>query len=63
MCVVCVSLLSLLGNGSVKYQHMYPFTAKQHIGKHVPAETNTHSNRKLLDVCTCGSAYPPIVSS
>jgi hypothetical protein len=43
VCVsVCASLLSLLGNGSLKYiQHS---VAWQRLGKHVPAATKTRNN-------------------
>jgi hypothetical protein len=48
VCVsVCVSLLSLKGNGSVKY--FPPFGARQRLGKHVPAATNTRWNRRIIE--------------
>jgi hypothetical protein len=40
---VCVSLLSLLGNGSVKCNT--PFVARQQLGKHVPRAINTFHNK------------------
>jgi hypothetical protein len=43
---VCVSLLSLLGKGSVKY--IPHFIARQRLGKHVPAATNTRNNRRIV---------------
>jgi hypothetical protein len=43
---VCVSILSLLGKGPVKY--VPPFIARQRLGKHVPARTNTCNNRRSL---------------
>jgi hypothetical protein len=46
---VCVSLLSLLGKGSVKC--ISPFIARQRLGKHVPAATNTRDSRRLGRVC------------
>jgi hypothetical protein len=47
VCVsVCVSLLSLLGNGSVKC--LPPFGARQRLGKHVPAATNTRYSRSIV---------------
>jgi hypothetical protein len=42
---VCISLLSLLGNGSVNCIH--PFIASQRLGKHVPAA----KIEELLDAC------------
>jgi hypothetical protein len=53
---VCVSLLSLLGNGSVKC--IPPFIARQRLGKHFPAARNTRSNRRIVGrlclwVCLC----------
>jgi hypothetical protein len=59
VCVsVCVSLLSLLGNGSVKC--LRHFIARQRLDEHIPAATNTME--ELLDVYVCGSVYvSPIV--
>jgi hypothetical protein len=53
VCVsVCVSLLSLLGKGSVKC--IRPFIARQRSGKHVPAEKITRNNRNIIGwVCLC----------
>jgi hypothetical protein len=46
VCVsVCVSLLSLQGNGSVKC--VPPFGARQRLGRHVPVATNTGNNRRI----------------
>jgi hypothetical protein len=43
---ICMSLLSLLGNGSVK---CVPHNvARQRLGKHVPAATNTRDNRRIV---------------
>jgi hypothetical protein len=44
---VCVSLLSLLGNGSVKC--IPPFIARQRLCKHVPATTNTRNNKRIVE--------------
>jgi hypothetical protein len=41
-----VCLLSLLGKGSVKY--ISSFIARQLLGKHVPAATNTRNNRIIV---------------
>jgi hypothetical protein len=47
VCVsLCVTLLSLQGNGSVKC--LTPFGARQRLGKHVPAATNTRNNRGTI---------------
>jgi hypothetical protein len=47
VCVsICLSLFSLQSNGSVKFIH--PFGARQRLGKHVPAATNTCNNRKIV---------------
>jgi hypothetical protein len=43
---VCVSLLSLLGKGSVKYIPL--IVARQRLGEHVPAATNTRNNRRIV---------------
>jgi hypothetical protein len=43
VCLSCVSLLSLLGKGSVN--GIPPFGARQRLGEHVPAATNTRNNR------------------
>jgi hypothetical protein len=43
---VCVSLLSLPGNDSFKCIH--PFGARQQLGKHIPAATNTRYNRRIV---------------
>jgi hypothetical protein len=43
---VCVFLLSLLGKGSLK--HIHPFFVGQQLGNHVPAETNTRNNRRIV---------------
>jgi hypothetical protein len=43
--VVCLSLPSLLGNGSVKC--IPPFVARQRLGKHVSAAPNTRNNRTV----------------
>jgi hypothetical protein len=55
VCVsVCVSLLSLQGNCSVKC--IPHFVAKQCLGKHVPAVTNTCNSRRIVEhvaVCLC----------
>jgi hypothetical protein len=53
---VCVSLICLLGKGSVKC--IPPFIARQLLGKHVPAATNTRNiwriaGRVCLWVCLC----------
>jgi hypothetical protein len=47
---VYVSLLSLLGKGSVKCIPL--FIARQRLGKHVPASTNTRNNRIIVG-CVC----------
>jgi hypothetical protein len=47
VCVsVCVSLLLLLGKGSVKCIHN--FSARQRLGKHVPAATNARDNKRIV---------------
>jgi hypothetical protein len=46
---VCVSLLSLLGNGSVKCVRR--FIARQCLGTHVPAPTNTRHKTIAGRVC------------
>jgi hypothetical protein len=43
---VCVSFISLKGNISVKCSP--PFIARQQLGKHVPAATNTRNNRRIV---------------
>jgi hypothetical protein len=53
---VCLSRLSLLGNGSVKC--IPPFVARRHLGKHVPVVTNTSNNRRIVGrgclwLCLC----------
>jgi hypothetical protein len=58
---VCVSLLLLLGRGSVK---CIPFIARQRLGKHVPAVTSTRNHRRIVGrlwLWACLSLYPPIV--
>jgi hypothetical protein len=62
---VCVSLLSLQGNGSVKC--IPPFGARQRLGKHVSAATNTCNNRSIVErvifcVSVVLSVYPHIVA-
>jgi hypothetical protein len=42
---VCVSLLSLLGNGSLKCSPQ--FGARQRLRKHVPAAKNTRNNKRI----------------
>jgi hypothetical protein len=74
VCVsVCVSLLSLQGNCSVKC--ILPFGARKRLGKHVSAAANTSNNRRIvgrvifyvirvLPKKSVGlSVYPPIVAS
>jgi hypothetical protein len=57
VCVsLCVSLISLLGKCSVKC--IPPFIARQRLGKHVPAATNTRKNKIIVGhvclwVCLC----------
>jgi hypothetical protein len=57
VCVsVCVSYLLLLNKGSVK--GIVAFLARQRFGKHIPAATNTHYNRRIVGrvwlwVCLC----------
>jgi hypothetical protein len=57
LCVsVCVSLLSLLGNVSLKCTPL--FIATQRFGKHIPAAKNSHNTRKIVGrfclwVCLC----------
>jgi hypothetical protein len=47
VCVsVCVTVLSLLVNGSVKC--IPPFVFRQRLGKHFPAATNTHNNIRIV---------------
>jgi hypothetical protein len=47
VCVyVCVSLLPLLGKGSIKC--ISPFIARYWLSKHVPAATNTCNNRRIV---------------
>jgi hypothetical protein len=47
VCVsVCVSLLSLLGKGSVNC--IDSFVARQRLGEHVLAATNTRNNRRIV---------------
>jgi hypothetical protein len=47
VCVfLCVSHLSLQGNGYVNF--IPPFGARQQLGKHVPAARNTHNNRRIV---------------
>jgi hypothetical protein len=49
--------LSLLGNGSVKC--IYPFIARQRLGKYVLVEANTRNDRRIVGrVCL----YPPVVA-
>jgi hypothetical protein len=43
---VCVSILLLQSNGSVKC--IPPFGARQRLGKHVSAATNTPNNRRIV---------------
>jgi hypothetical protein len=69
---VCVFLLSLQGNGSVKCIPF--FGARQRLGKHVPAAMNTRNNRRIVgcvifyavriyQIESVGlSVYPPIVA-
>jgi hypothetical protein len=48
---VCISLLSLLGIGSVKcIPHL---VRRQRLGKHVPVATNTRNNRIVVLVILC----------
>jgi hypothetical protein len=56
---VCVSLLSLPGKGSVKC--IPPLVARQRLGKHVPAATNTHNNRKIVGRVCLWIYVSPIV--
>jgi hypothetical protein len=58
VCLYVLSLLSLLGKGSIKC--VPPFISRQRLGKHVPAATNTRSNR-ITDGRMCLSVYLPIV--
>jgi hypothetical protein len=71
---VRASLLSLLGNGSVKCMPF--FGARQRLGKHVPAATNTRNNRRIAVLIFCAvrvvsndnllvdlSVYPSVVAS
>jgi hypothetical protein len=44
---LCVSLLSLLSNGSVKC--IPPFVARQRLGKYVPAATNKRNSRRIVE--------------
>jgi hypothetical protein len=47
VCVsLCLSLLSLQGNGWVQY-YVPPFGARQRLGKHVPAAKNTRDKRMV----------------
>jgi hypothetical protein len=49
---VCVSLLSLLGKGSVKC--IPPYVAWQRLDKHVPVAKNTSNNRRIAgSMCLC----------
>jgi hypothetical protein len=43
---VCVSLLRLQGNGSVKFIPL--FGARQRLSKHVPSAMNTCNNRRIV---------------
>jgi hypothetical protein len=43
---LCVSLLSLLGKGSVKC--IPPFVARQRLSKYNPAGTNTRNSRRIV---------------
>lgn len=57
---VCVSFLSSLGNGSLKY--IPPFRPRQCFGKHVPAATNTLNNRIIVGrVCVCVCPCIPLL--
>jgi hypothetical protein len=48
---VYVSLLSLIGKDSIK---CIRFIARQRLGKHIPAATNTRNNRRIVGrVCLC----------
>jgi hypothetical protein len=53
VCVsLCVSVLLLLGKGSVKC--IPPFVARQLLGKHVPAAKSTRNNNRIVGhVCLC----------
>jgi hypothetical protein len=52
VCVpICVSLLSLVGKGSLKC--ISPFVASQRFDKHVPAARNTHNSRIVGRLCLC----------
>jgi hypothetical protein len=44
----------LLAIGSVKC--ILPSAARQRFGKYVPAATNACNNKRILDICVCGSA-------
>jgi hypothetical protein len=48
---VCVSLLSFLGKCSVKC--ILSFLARQRIGKHVPAATNTRNSASVDEFWGC----------
>jgi hypothetical protein len=49
---VCISLLSLLGKGSVKC--IPPFIARQRLGKYDPAERNTANTKRIVGrLCLC----------
>jgi hypothetical protein len=53
---ICVSHPSLLGKGSVRC--IPPFVARQRLGKHVPAATNTRNNRRIFGrVICCGVCF------
>jgi hypothetical protein len=53
---VWLSLLSLLGKGSVKW--IPPFTVRQRLDKHVPAATNTSNFIRIVEsVCLWVSLY------
>jgi hypothetical protein len=73
VCPVCVSPLSLLGIGSVKC--IPPFIARQRLGIHVSAVTNTPNSRRIVgraifyEVCVLENkvsvgpvVVPPIVA-
>jgi hypothetical protein len=61
VCVpVYISLLSLLGKGSVKC--IPPLVARQRLGEHVPGAKNTRNNRRIVRrVClwVCASSPSP----
>jgi hypothetical protein len=54
---VCVSLLSLLGNGLVEC--IPPFISRQRLGKYVLVANNTRNNRRIVGrVCLWVSVSP-----